>query len=34
VEAAVNLIRKQPVTRQVYIPFQLVTRDNIGQYLK
>ncbi|MBS1875121.1 MAG: sugar ABC transporter substrate-binding protein [Acidobacteria bacterium] len=34
VETAVKLIRKQPVDKQVYIPFQLVTRDNVAQYLK
>lgn len=33
VETAVKLIRKQPVEKQVYIPFQLVTRENVAQYL-
>jgi inositol transport system substrate-binding protein len=34
VETAVKMIRHQPFEKQVMIPFQLVTRDNIGQFLK
>lgn len=34
VETAVKLIRKQPVEKQVYIPFQLVTRENVEQYMR
>jgi inositol transport system substrate-binding protein len=34
VETAVKLIHKQPVEKQVYIPFQLVTKDNVARYLK
>lgn len=34
VEAAVRLLRQQPVEKQVFIPFQLVTKENIGQFLK
>ena len=34
VETAVKLIHKQPVEKQVYIPFQLVTKENVGRYLK
>jgi inositol transport system substrate-binding protein len=34
VETAVKLIRHQPVEKQVFIPFQLVTKDNVDRYLK
>jgi inositol transport system substrate-binding protein len=34
VETAVKLIHKQPVEKEVYIPFQLVTKENVGRYLK
>jgi inositol transport system substrate-binding protein len=34
VEVALKILRKQPYERQVFIPFQLVTKDNIGNYLK
>ena len=34
VDIAVKIIRKQPHDKQVYIPFQLVTKDNVAQYLK
>ena len=34
VETAVKIIRKQPYEKQVYIPFQLVTKENVPQYLK
>lgn len=33
VETAVKIVRKQPYEKQVFIPFQLVTKDNIAQYL-
>jgi len=33
VETAVKIIRKQPFEPEVYIPFQLVTRDNVEKYL-
>jgi inositol transport system substrate-binding protein len=33
VETAVRIVRKQPYEKQVLIPFQLVTKDNITQYL-
>jgi inositol transport system substrate-binding protein len=33
-ETAVRIIRKQPYEKQVFIPFQLVTRHNVGMYLK
>jgi inositol transport system substrate-binding protein len=33
VETAVKIIRHQPFEKQVFIPFQLVTKDNISQYL-
>ena len=34
VEVAVKIIKKQPYEKQVFIPFQLVTKENIGQYLQ
>ena len=34
VETAVKIIRKQPYEKQVFVPFQLVTKDNVEQYLK
>jgi inositol transport system substrate-binding protein len=34
VETAVKIVKKQPFDKQVFIPFKLVTRDNVGQYLK
>ena len=34
VETALKIIRKQPFDRETYIPFKLVTKDNINQYLK
>jgi inositol transport system substrate-binding protein len=34
VETALKLVRGEPCEKQVYIPFQLVTKDNVGQYLK
>jgi inositol transport system substrate-binding protein len=34
VETAVKLIHKQPVEKQVYIPFQLVTKENVARYLR
>ncbi len=34
IETAVKIVRKQAYEKQLYIPFQLVTRDNIGKYLE
>jgi inositol transport system substrate-binding protein len=34
VETAVKIIRSQPFEKQVMIPFQLVTRENVGQFVK
>jgi inositol transport system substrate-binding protein len=34
VEVAVKIVKKQPYEKQVFIPFQLVTKENVGQYLK
>ncbi len=34
IETAVKIVRKQPFEKQLYIPFQLVTKDNIGKYLQ
>ncbi len=33
VETAVKIVRKQTYEKEVFIPFQLVTRENIDQYL-
>ena len=34
VETAINIVRKQPYEKQVFIPFQLVTRENVDTLLK
>jgi len=34
VDAALLLARKQPCPKETMIPFQLVTRDNVSQFLK
>ncbi len=34
VETAVKIIRREPYEKQTLIPFQLVTKDNVGQYLR
>ena len=34
VETAVKIARKQPFDKEVFIPFHLVTKENVGQYLK
>jgi len=34
VETAVKIVKKQPYEKQVFIPFQLVTKDNVGQFTK
>jgi inositol transport system substrate-binding protein len=34
VQLAVRLARKQTVERETYIPFQLVTKDNVGKFLR
>ncbi len=34
VETAVRLVRHQPCEKLVFIPFQLVTRENVGRFLK
>ena len=33
-ETALKIMRKQPFDKQVFIPFQLVTKENIGQFCK
>jgi inositol transport system substrate-binding protein len=33
VETAWKIVRRQPYEKQVFIPFQLVTKENLGQYL-
>jgi inositol transport system substrate-binding protein len=34
VETALKIVRKRPVEKATYIPFRLVTKENIGQYAK
>ena len=34
VKTAVAVIRQQPYEKQVFVPFQLVTKENVDQYLK
>lgn len=34
VETAVKILRGQPYDKQVFIPFQLVTKQNVAQFLK
>jgi inositol transport system substrate-binding protein len=34
VETAVKILRKEPYEKQVMIPFQLVTKENVGSFLK
>jgi inositol transport system substrate-binding protein len=34
VETAVKIVKKQPYEKQVFIPFRLVTKDNVEQYTK
>ena len=33
VETALKIVRKQPYEKQVYIPFLLVTKENVGEFL-
>ncbi|HEY3319776.1 MAG TPA: sugar ABC transporter substrate-binding protein [Planctomycetota bacterium] len=33
IEAAVKLARKQPCEKEVFIPFQLVTKENVGKFM-
>jgi len=33
-ETAVRIVRKEPYEKQVFIPFQLVTRENVGLFVK
>lgn len=33
-DTALKIIRKQPFEKQVFIPFQLVTKENVGQFIK
>jgi inositol transport system substrate-binding protein len=34
VETAVKIVRKQPFEKQLFIPFKLVTQENVGEFLK
>src|SRR5262249_18481645 len=33
VETAVKIIRKQPYEKEAMIPFQLVTKENVGKFM-
>ena len=33
VETALKIVRKQPYEKQVYIPFRLVTKENVAGFL-
>jgi inositol transport system substrate-binding protein len=33
-ETALNIVRKRPYKRETYIPFQLITRENVSKYVK
>lgn len=34
VEVAVKIVRKQPYEKEVFLPFRLVTRENVAQFLR
>ena len=34
VETAVKIVRHEPYEKQTLIPFQLVTKENVGQYAR
>lgn len=34
VETALKIVRKEPVEKEVFIPFQLVTQENAGQFME
>jgi inositol transport system substrate-binding protein len=34
IETALRLIRKEPITNETFIPFQLVTRENVASFIK
>jgi inositol transport system substrate-binding protein len=34
VETAIRIVRKQPYDRETFIPFKLVTKENVSQFLK
>lgn len=34
IETAVKLIHQEPAAKQVFIPFQLVTKENVGTFIK
>ena len=34
VETALKIVRKEPFAKETYIPFRLVTKDNIGDFAK
>jgi inositol transport system substrate-binding protein len=34
IEIAVKIVKGEPYEKQVLIPFELVTRQNVAQYMK
>ncbi|HEV7346946.1 sugar ABC transporter substrate-binding protein [Telluribacter sp.] len=34
IETAIKIVKGQPYDQQVLVPFQLVTKENVGQYMK
>ena len=34
IETAVKIVRQEPYETEVFIPFQLVTRDNVDEFLR
>ena len=34
VETALKIVKKEPFEKEVFIPFKLVTKENVGEYLK
>jgi inositol transport system substrate-binding protein len=34
VESAIKIVRHQPFEKEIYIPFRLVTKENVGDYAK
>ena len=34
VETALKIVKKEPFEKAVFIPFKLVTKENVGEYLK
>jgi inositol transport system substrate-binding protein len=34
VETAIQIIRKEPFEKEAFIPFRLVTKENVAEFLK